>query len=273
MKKKVLLSLIAATAIFTTAIQSFATVIAEGSTTVLPFAQKAAESLMDSNPKIDISIRGGGSGVGINSLISKRCDIAMASRSIKESEKSDAKKNKVSPVVYVIAMDAISIIVHPKNKIDALTKEQIRDIFSGKITNWKELGGADKKIVIVSRDGASGTFETFNELALNGQKLSKNALMQTSNQAVSQIISSSEGAIGYVGLGYVSGRVKAVKVNNIAPSPETVLNKTYPFSRELYFYTDGAAKNEAKEYIDFVLSAAGQKIAASLGFVPVIVKK
>ena len=248
-------------------------ITAEGSTTVLPVAQKTAELLMDSNPSLDIAVRGGGSGVGINSLTKGGCDIAMASRAMKDSEKQEALKNKINPVEHIIAMDAIALIVNPKNGVSSLTKDQIKDIFTGKITNWKEVGGADKKIVIVSRDSASGTFETFNELVLKGEKVSSSALMQASNQAVSGIVDRSDGAIGYVGLGYVTSKTKALKIDGISPSIETVLNKQYAFSRALFFYTNGVPKGAAKAYIDFILSAQGQKIVKEMGFVPLPVKK
>ena len=248
-------------------------ITAEGSTTVLPVAQKTAELLMDSNPSLDIAVRGGGSGVGINSLTKGGCDIAMASRAMKDSEKQEALKNKINPVEHVIAMDAIALIVNPINGVSSLTKDQIKDIFTGKIKNWKEVGGADKKIVIVSRDSASGTFETFNELVLKGEKVSSSALMQASNQAVSGIVDRSDGAIGYVGLGYVTGKTKALKIDGISPSIETVLNKQYAFSRALFFYTNGTPKGAAKAYIDFILSAQGQKIVKEMGFVPLPVKK
>ncbi|MDR3048661.1 MAG: phosphate ABC transporter substrate-binding protein [Elusimicrobiota bacterium] len=268
MKKSILKVLLSASIILSAGLGAFAAVIAEGSTTVLPIAQKTAESLMNANPAMDISIRGGGSGVGINSLLSGRCDIAMSSRAMKDGEKADAAKKKVNPKEYTIAMDAIVMIVHNKNAVTALTREQIKDIFTGKITNWKQLGGADKKIVVISRDGASGTFETFNELALNGEKVSKNALMQASNQNVASAVERAEGAIGYVGLGYIGRKVKVVSIEGITPSIETVLNKKYVYSRSLFFYTNGAAKGAVKEYIDFVLSKAGQDMIKELGFVP-----
>ncbi|AKL98418.1 phosphate ABC transporter substrate-binding protein [Endomicrobium proavitum] len=243
-------------------------VILEGSTTVLPLAQKTAELFMDNNPSIDISVRGGGSGVGINSLLSGRCNAANASRSIKESEIVKGAQKNIRPKAYVVAMDAIALIVNNKNSVKALSKQQVKDIFTGKIKNWKELGGADVKIVVVSRDSASGTFEAFNELALGNAKVSKDALMQASNQGVANIIATTEGAIGYVGLGYLGDKVKTVSVAGVVPSVETVLNNTYAYSRPLFMYTNGPAKGAVKQYIDFVVSKDGQKAAAELGFVP-----
>jgi phosphate transport system substrate-binding protein len=243
-------------------------ITAEGSTTVLPLAQKAAETLMERDSEIDISVRGGGSGVGINALLQGRCDIALSSRPIKESELQAAAGKKITPKVYVVAMDAIAVIVNNNNKIDGLTREQIKNIFTGKITNWKEIGGGDKKITAVSRDSASGTFETFNELALGGEKVSKNAYMQSSNQGVAALVANTDGAIGYVGLGYITNKVKAVKIDEISPSIKTVLNGEYIYKRALLMYSNGEAKGTAKKYIDFIISDNGQKIVEELGFVP-----
>ena len=244
------------------------TFIVEGSTTVLPLAQKTAEVFMDNDPYADISVRGGGSGVGINSLLSGRCDIATSSRSIRDSELAKGTERNISPKAYLVAMDAIALIVNSSNNAASLTKQQVKDIYTGKITNWEEVGGGDEKIVVVSRDSASGTFESFNELALGGQKVTKDALMQASNQGVAGIVATTEGAIGYVGLGYISGKVKAVSVDGVKPSVDTVLSKKYAYSRPLFMYANGNISGKAKEYLDFVTGKGGQKIAADLGYVP-----
>jgi phosphate transport system substrate-binding protein len=240
----------------------------EGSTTVLPFAQKAAEVYMDANPKADISVRGGGSGVGITSLISGSVEVAMSSRAIKDGEIEKAEARKISPKANVVCKDAIALIVHPTNKVNALPKQQVKDIFTGKIKNWKELGGDDKKIVVVSRDSASGTFEAFNELALNNQKARKDALMQASNQGVAGIVASTSGAIGYVGLGYINEKAKALEVDGVMPNVESVLANKYAYSRPLYMYTNGAPKGEVKAFLDYVSGKDGQKLTEELGFVP-----
>lgn len=245
---------------------SFAKITLEGSTTVLPIAQRAAEEMMDANDKIEISVRGGGSGVGVNSLIAKKCDIAMASRSIKDSELQKAASNGVQPKAYVIAMDGIAVVVNPSNPVRSLSKSQVKNIFTGKISNWKEVGGNDEKIIVVSRDSASGTFEAFGELALNKEKVRSDALMQASNQAVATTIRNTKGAIGYIGLGYMKD-LADVSIDGIEASVETVLSGKYPYSRPLFMYSNGPAKGEAKEYIDFILSEDGQNIVKREGFV------
>ncbi|WP_424244214.1 phosphate transport system substrate-binding protein [Elusimicrobium posterum] len=247
---------------------SYAGITLEGSTTVLPLAQKAAEVYMDANPKADISIRGGGSGVGINSLIVGTVDIANSSREIKSAEIEKAKEKNIYPQENIVAMDAIALVINPSNKVSNLTKQQVKDIFTGKIKNWKEVGGDNKKIVVVSRDSASGTFEAFNELALDKEKVRKDALMQASNQGVAAIISTTPGAIGYVGLGYITSKTKALSIDSVQPSVETVLAGKYAYSRPLYMYTNGSPKGETKALLDFINSAGGQKIAKELGFVP-----
>ncbi|MEA5001469.1 MAG: phosphate ABC transporter substrate-binding protein [Endomicrobiaceae bacterium] len=243
-----------------------AKVIVEGSTTVLPVAQRAAEEIMDSNSEIEITVRGGGSGVGINSLISKKCDIATASRSIKDSELQKASSNGVAPKAYVVAMDGIAVVVNSSNQVRKLSKAQVKGIFTGKISNWSEVGGINEKIVVVSRDSSSGTFEAFNELALNKEKVRADALMQASNQAVATTVKNTKGAIGYVGIGYVKD-LSDVAIDGVKAAPETVLSNKYPYSRPLFMYTNGPAKGEAKEYLDFILSADGQALVKREGFV------
>ncbi len=244
-----------------------AKIVVEGSTTVLPIAQKAAEVFMNANPDADISVRGGGSGVGIASLIDGSCDVADASRAIKEAEVDKAVSNGRTPKANVIAMDGICVIVNPSNKIDALSRGQVKDIFTGKISSWSQLGGPDEKIVVISRDSSSGTFEAFGELVLKGDKVRADALLQASNQAVSSSVARTPGAVGYVGLGYVSNDVKVLVIDGVKPSKETVLTFAYPVGRPLFMYTDGAPKGLAKEFIDFILSAEGQKIVEEEGFV------
>ena len=175
--------------------------------------------------------------------------------------------NGRSPKANVIAMDGICVIVHPANSIGALTKKQIKDIYTGTISNWKQLGGPDEKIVVISRDSSSGTFEAFGALALDGSKVRSDALLQASNQAVASTVSRTPGAIGYVGLGYVSSSVKAVDVDAVKATKETVLSNKYPIGRPLFMYTNGEPKGLAKQFIDFILSSEGQKLVEEEGFV------
>lgn len=244
-------------------------IVVKGSTTVLPIAQPCAEVFMDQNPDIDISIQGGGSGVGITSLIDGTCDIGNSSRPVKEEEVAKAKEKGVELFANIIAKDAIAVIVHTSNKIDGLTLEQIKAIYTGEISNWSPVGGEDQVIVVVSRDSASGTFEAFNELALHKEKLRPDALMQASNAAVAITVANTPGAIGYVGLGYVISQVKAIKVNDIIPSKETVNDNSYPLARPLFMYTNGEPEGIVKDFIDFVLSAEGQKLVEENGFIRV----
>jgi len=242
-------------------------VVLEGSTTVLPITQKAAEVYMKSHPGSDLVVRGGGSGVGLASLIDGTCDIAAASRGIKTAELDRAVKKKRQPKAHMIAMDGISVIVNPSNTIKGLSLAQIRDIYTGKASNWSKIGGPDLKIVVVSRDSASGTFEAFGELALEKKRVRPDAIVQASNQGVASVVARTPGAIGYVGLGYVSEAAKALEINGIAPSRQTVLNNKYPISRPLFMYTNGVPQGDIKDFIDFVKSPEGQKLAEEEGFV------
>jgi len=242
--------------------------VVQGSTTVLPIAQAAAEVFMQNNPEVNISVRGGGSGNGIAALIDGICDIADASRPMKVKEILLCQKKGISPVPHIVAMDGIAVIVHPSNPVQGLSMEQIKDIYTGKITNWKELGGKDQKIVVVSRDSSSGTFETFEKIVLKGKKIIPEALAQASNKTVATIVATTKGAIGYVGLGYLSSTVKALPVNGITPEQATVVSGKYPISRPLYMYTNGAPQGIAKDFLEFICSKEGQKIVEKQGFVP-----
>ena len=241
--------------------------VIQGSTTVLPIAQKCAEVFMRNHPEANISVRGGGSGTGIAALIDGICDIADSSRPIKKKEILKAEEKEVNPEPYVVAMDGIAVIVHSSNHVDKLTLGQIKDIYTGKISNWNQLGGRRQKIVVISRDVASGTYECFSKLALKKERVRPEALLQASNMAVAQTVKRTEGAVGYVGLGYLSPEVKALAVNGVIPSVGTVRSGSYPISRPLFMYTDGAPKGLTKDFIDFVLSWEGQGIVEEEGFV------
>ena len=246
----------------------------QGSTTVLPIAQLAAEEYMDLAdmgllPEADITVRGGGSGVGIAALLDGTIDIANASRAIKSTEVEKAKVKKIEPFATVIAKDGIVVIVHPSNPVTGLSLEDLKAIYTGQISKWSEIGGgAAKSIVVISRGTASGTFETFNSLALKKEKVRDDALMLASNQAIATTVANTPGAIGYIGLGYLSGKVKALEIDEVEPSQKTVVSGEYKLSRPLFMYTNGKPKGLAKKFIDFVLSLAGQRIVEDLGFVP-----
>lgn len=239
----------------------------KGSTTILPIAQVAAEEFMARNPDIGISVQGGGSGVGIASLLDGTTDIANASRRIKSSEMAKAPAAGVEPFETVIAMDGIAVVVHPSNPVSRLTRDRIRDIYTGRITDWAELGGRSSRIVVISRDTSSGTFETFEELALSKDKVRPDALTTASNQATAQAVSQTPGAIGYIGFGYMSTKVKAVDVDNATCTRENVLDGKYTLSRPLFMYTNGTPSGSVKKFLDFVLSSEGQRLVEEEGFV------
>lgn len=242
----------------------------KGSTTVLPVAQIAAEEFMDRNPGITISVQGGGSGVGIASLLDKTTDIADSSRKIKKEEIAKAQAAGVNPHEIVIALDGIAVVVHPANKVSALTRAQIKDIYTGKVSNWKEIGGPDAKIVTVSRDTSSGTYEAFETLAINKEKVRPDALTTASNQAVAQTVAQTPGAIGYVGHGYLTNKVKDVTVDGVKCTKKNIQSGTYPLARELYMYTTGTPSGNVARFIEFVLSRDGQKLVEEEGFVDVL---
>ncbi len=276
--KKVIFSVIA---MLMMVLMSFGMVSAQditvqGSSTVLPVAQKAAEVYMDNNPNVNISVRGGGSGNGIAALIDGSTDIADASRFIKFEEVENAVENGIYPVPHRIAMDGIAVVVNNANPIEDLSLEEIKSIYTGRITNWSDLDGIDfdKEIVIVSRDSSSGTFGVFNDVVNDGKidgnpiRLTPTALTQSSNGDIAGTVADTEGAIGYVGLGYLSDNLKAVKVEGVKPTNATVANGQFPIARPLYMFTDGWPQGEIKKFLNFVLSTEGQKLIEQIGYVP-----
>jgi phosphate transport system substrate-binding protein len=243
-------------------------VVIKGSTTVLPVAQGTLEAFMKANPGVQMSLSGGGSGEGIKALIDKNTDIATSSREIKGKEIELAKSKGVNPVAHVVAFDAIIPVVHPKNKVSNLTIDQLSQIYQGNITNWKEVGGDDLKIVVISRDSSSGTFESWDHFVMKKAKVTPRAQMLASNGALVTAVAKNKYAIAYLGIGYVNKSVKPLQVNGVTASIQTAMSKEYPFSRELYMYTNGEPQGQTAKYISFVKSADGQKIVAREGFVP-----
>ncbi len=246
----------------------------KGSDTCLPLSQKFAESFIKKNKGSNISVVGGGSGVGIAALVSGTTDIAQASRKMKMSEKMKLQDAGEKVIETVIAYDAIAIVVNPANKVSQLTREQLSDIFTGKITNWKEVGGDDMKIIVYSRETSSGTYEFFKESVMKKKNYTKAALLMPATGAVVQSVSQTKGAIGYIGLAYVEKDVKALKVsydgkNFAAASVENAKNKTYPVTRPLLYYYTGKTTAKIKPLIDFIMSTEGQAIVLKEGYVPV----
>jgi phosphate transport system substrate-binding protein len=248
-------------------------VVIKGSTTVLPIAQAALEAYMKVDKGVQISLSGGGSGDGIKALIDKAADIADSSREIKKEEIELAASKGVNPVVHVIAHDAIIPVVNPKNKVKGLSIDQLSQIYQGKITNWKEVGGDDLKIVVISRDSSSGTFESWDHFVMKKARVTPKAQMLASNGAIVTAVANNRYAISYLGMGYLNKNVKALDVNGSNATVQRVLSKQYPLSRELYMYTNGEPKGEVAKFINFLKGPEGQKIVAREGFVPLAAPK
>jgi phosphate transport system substrate-binding protein len=243
--------------------------VVKGSTTILPIAQKVAEEFMKENADVRISIAGGGSGNGIKALIDGTCDIAKSSRFLKKQELELAVGRGVYPVPFCIAYDCIVPVVHPSNPIANLTVEQLKNIYKGTVRNWKEVGGPDREIVVVSRDTSSGTYEVWEEMVLGGDKVYPGALLQASNGAVVQTVAKNKNAVGYIGIGYANPEVKPLAVNGVAGSEQTTLDGSYPVSRPLFMFTAGWPKLEAQRFLNYFLHPEkGQRHVRETGFVP-----
>lgn len=238
----------------------------KGSDTILNASQAIVEEYMKTNRKARIAVTGGGSGVGIASLINKTADIAMASRNIKQSEIDTLKKEGINVEEIVLGYDGITVIINHDNHIKNLDKKTLAGIFSGEITNWKELGGDDAKIVVLSRDSSSGTHAYFKEEVLrNGDEKNlteygQDTLYMPSNQAILNEVANSKYAIGYIGMGYMNDTVDSVAIDGVKPTFETVANKTYPIAREVFWYADSARDGVVREVTDFAVSDKGQEL-------------
>lgn len=259
-----------------------------GSDTMVQLAQKWAETYMEKNSNISIQVTGGGSGTGIAQLLNKTITIATSSRELKSSELENAKKLDVTPKEFKVALDGIALIVHPSNPIKEITLDQIKDIFSGKIKNWKELGGADEEIILYGRENSSGTYEFFKDHVLGRDKDNKQIDYATSTQvlqgtsALGEAVAQDKNGIGYGGVGYFALRkdVKILPVKKdanaraITPSQdgkvnyEAIWNGEYSISRYLYCYTNGEPQGAAKAFLDFVLSPEGQKLVEQMEYIP-----
>lgn len=249
--------------------QHNAKIVLDGSTTVGPIAKAFAEYYMGKHPDVNVTVSESGSGNGAKAIINGTADIGNLSRRMSEDEINAAKDKGIDVVEHVIAMDGIAIVVHPSNPIQRLTKDELKQIYIGEITNWKEFGGPDKKIVVISRDTNSGTYESFQQLVTKSDRVTEKAEYVGSNGAVRQRVLTTEGAIGYIGLAFMEG-AKALEINGVAPSQETVNNKTYPISRPLFMYTNGQPKEGApvSDFLNLYKTDDGKKIISEQGFVP-----
>jgi phosphate transport system substrate-binding protein len=246
----------------------------KGSDTCLPLSQKFAEVYNKKNPGSGISVLGGGSGVGIAALISNTTDIAQSSRKMKMDEKMKIQEAGKTVKEKIIAYDALAVIVNPSNPISQLTREQLESIFTGKTTNWKQVGGPDMKIIVYSRETSSGTYEFFKEHVMKKKNFAATSLMMAATGAVVQSVSQTKGAIGYVGLAYIEKDVKALKVSYdsgktyIVPNVNNAKNKSYPITRPLYYYYVSGVEAKIKPFVDFIVSSEGQNIVLAEGYVP-----
>ncbi len=233
-----------------------------GSTSVQPFAELLAELYMQQHPGVEINVQGGGSSAGIRAVQNCICDIGMSSRPLTPEEQNLQQ--------WTIALDGIVLIVHKHNPVRNITLEQLQDVFSGKIRNWRALGGPDQKITVITREEGSGTRGCFEEIVMHGAHFAADALVQDSNGAVREIVASDPSAIGYISFGLVDERVSALAVNGITPSESTIVAHTYPLARRFLFLTNGEPDALARSFLDFVLSPEGQKTLADEGLIKAV---
>ena len=253
----------------------------KGSDTMVNLGQAWAEAFMKKNPNAFVAVTGGGSGTGIAALLNGTCDIAESSRKMKEKEFDQAKQNGIEPQELLVALDGLAVAVNPKNKVSQLTADELADIFMGKIKNWKEIGGDNLPIVVLSREVNSGTHVYFKEHILRKgnekgpEEFSEEALLMPSSQAIADEIAQNPNAIGYYGMGYINATQKALAVAKdknspfLPPTIENVKSGQYYISRPLLMYTKGEPQGLVKDFIDYVLSAEGQSIVTQIDFVPV----
>ena len=253
----------------------------KGSDTMVNLGQAWAEAFNIKHPDINIAVTGGGSGTGIAALINGTCDICEASRAIAPKEIKQAQDKGIAPHEEIVGLDGIAVVVHPNNHVKNLTLDQLRDIFMGNIKNWKDIGGLNKPIVILSREVNSGTHLFFKEHVLRRgndkgpEEFAPEALLMPSSQAIADEVSANDNAVGYYGMGYISPKQKVIAVAKtrasayVEPVLEDVRSGNYPISRPLYLYTNGRPQGVIKEFIDFVYSKEGQEIVEDLDFVPI----
>ncbi|AGF77588.1 phosphate ABC transporter substrate-binding protein, PhoT family [Desulfocapsa sulfexigens DSM 10523] len=251
----------------------------KGSDTMVHLVSSWAEEFMKLHKDVEISVTGGGSGTGIAGLINGTTDICASSRRINEKEKELASGKGRVPVELSVALDGIAVIVHPQNPVEALSMEQLQGIFTGKITSWQEVGGANQDLLVFSRESSSGTYVFFQEHVMNRQDYTPRARLLPGTSALVQGVAADTGAIGYVGLGYVKNsadRIKAISILDkdggtaIAPSDNAVKDGSYPIARALFLYTSGEAQGTAKDFVEFTLSEQGQNIVYESGYVSVM---
>ena len=238
-----------------------------GSTTIQPIAEKCAEAFKSVRPDVQIDVQGGGSSVGVKSAGEGTVDVGMASREIKDSELDEFPELNI----FVIAQDGIAIAVNPGVAVDGLTKDQVQEIFAGTITNWSEVGGPDKPIVVVSREEGSGTRGAFEEMVMGkeGPPIVDTAILLPSNGTVRTTVSTTDDSIAYLSFGYLDESVKALAIDGVEATVDNALSGEYPVVRPLNMMTQGAPSELVQAWLDFVLSAEGQQIVAEEGYLAV----
>jgi len=265
----------AATLSLAPSVASAGTIAIKGSDTMVVLGQRWAEEYMKKKPGTTIQVTGGGSGTGISALINGTTDICEASRSMKDAEKAQLKeKTGAPPEEITVAKDGLSVYVNDANPLTELTMDQLKGIFTGKVTNWKEIGGPDAKIIPYSRENSSGTYVFFKEHVLQNADYTPRAQAMPGTAAVVNAVVKEKFAIGYGGAAYAKG-IKIIKVKKdaaakaIAPSDATVKDGSYPLSRPLFFYLRSKPAGDIKSFIDWVLSPEGQGIVLKVGYFPI----
>ena len=250
----------------------------KGSDTMVHLASSWAETFMQQNPDIEVSVTGGGSGTGIAALLNGTTDICAASRKIKNKELQLALQKNIHPHEIAVAKDGIAVVVHPDNPVGELTLEQLSRIFTDKSLRWNDVGGSNEEILVLSRESSSGTYVFFQEMVLKKQDYMQDAKLMPATSAIIQSVSTDKLAIGYVGLGYALAakdkvKIIAVKADDnspaVMPSDQTVKTGQYPIARPLFLYLNGEPQGTVKKFIDFCLSAAGQTVVTETGYVAV----
>ena len=246
----------------------------KGSDTVLPVAEEAADLFMKKNPDANLKVVGGGSGVGIAALINNTTDIAMVSRDLNHQERNSLALMGKSTERIILAYDALAVIVHPENPINQITIKELELIFTGKVTNWKELGGPDLAISPYSRESSSGTYEYFKEVAMHDREYAPHVLKMPATDDIVKAVRQNREAIGYVGVAYLEEPIKALKILNkttedyIEPTLANARSNVYPIVRPLYYFFLQEDTERLKPLIDFILSEEGQQIIEEVGYVP-----
>ena len=235
------------------------TITIAGSTTVQPLGEILADVFEDGHPDSQITVLGGGSSVGVTSAADGTVEIGAASRELKPSEPALVK--------HLLARDGVAIVVYPDNQVSGLTKEQVKDIFAGVITNWNQVGGADQPIAVVAREEASGTRAAFEEMVMEGELITAEAILQISNGGVRQTVSTTPNSIGFLSFGFLDEAVKPLAINGVEATEANARDGNYPIVRPLYFLTGTEPEGLVREFIDFCLSDAGQKIVSEEGYI------